>query len=780
MSSRDFWDHLRRARLPRVLLAYVAGAWLILQVVDILVDGLALPEWVTPVAIILLLIGLLVVSTTAWVLAGPTPGPGTPTRDADAWSLDIEGAARTLRQRRLPGLTWPRALLGGAAAFALLLTAAGAATLLREPGATPVAAHNAGPGVAVLPFRTAGPGLEMWREGLPELLATNLESATGLRKIDPASVFDQSGLDSTVGTDVGALLASARPTSASFAVVGSVVGRGPEVRVTAETYDLGDGRRLGSARVDGPADSLLSLIDALSVEILRSGLLPGDPELPRFDLSRVTTQSLPALQHYVHGERAYRRSQWQDAIRHFRAAVEEDPAFPLALYRLSLAHSWDGSTSAAREYGKRALALADRLPERERLLLHGHALVLQGEPAAIDTLEIMVQRYPDDVEAWQAYGAALLALGPVRFLDGTSFRQPMARAVALNPFFGPAYPRLIEEAFARQDSAALAGWLDGYRNIDDTSDYCIGYEFAYRLRWGDRATRQAAVEALDTLHSDPLACVAISLSYDANASDEYELVNRERVRRGSWTTIHGNALYGHAIYLASRGRFREAMEFVHEYARTEERPDFIPGAAAEWGLLAAGALDPGEAGPGLRAMDDALAQFWLGAIAAAAGDSQTALAHADSLAELARAEATAPGTSDARAFAHTVRGLAALAEDRVLDGAEIIEAAVPDLPISRYGHAAQLYARYRLAEAYLRAGEPAEALRVAGTFVFRSRDYRTHLELLRGRAREELGDREAARRHYDNVVSWWADADPEIQQLRESARLALERLAEEG
>lgn len=779
MSSPDFWSRLRKARLPRVLLAYVAGSWLVLQVVDILVEALELPSWVTPVAILLLLIGLLVVTATAWVLAGGG-GRGSGGTELTAWSLDLEDVAEDVRERRVPELTWSRTLLGGGLAFVLLVGIALAAGVVDEPRSRPLAGDPARPGVAVLPFRTTGPGLDVWREGVPELLATNLEGATGLRKIDPSSLFDQTGLASADGGDPEALIVAARPTGAAFAVTGSVVGHGADVRLTAQAYDLGAGRRLGTASVDGPADSLLSLVDALSVEILRGGLLPGDPELPNFDVGRVTTRSLPALRHYVEGERAYRRSQWQDAIHHFTAAVEADSTFPLALYRLSLAHQQDGSSQAAREYGARALALADRLPERERLLLKGQALRLEGDPAVIDTLAFLVARYPDDVEAWQRYGASLLRFGPVRLRDGASFRRPMTRAVELNPHFGPAYPDLIEEAFARRDSADLARWLEGYKNIDDTSDYCIGYDFAYRLRWGSDEVREEAVAALDTLHSDPLACVAISLTYDPTADDEYELVNREREERGSWTTIHGNALYNHATYLVSRGRFRESMDYVARFGSEIADASLEPEARAEWGLISAGALDPAEARPGLQAVDHPIALFWLGAIAVGEDDRATATAYADSLIRLAEAADDPRAASDQRAFAGTIRGLVALAAGRPDEAADMLEAALPGLPIQRVGHAAQYRARYLLAEAYLEGGEPAEAMRVADSFTYIARDYRTHVELLKARASEQLGDREAARRHYANVVEWWEDADPEIQALREAAREALDRLAGEG
>jgi len=65
MPASGFWPRVRQARLFRVLLVYLAASWLILQVSSLLQEQLRLPEWLTPVAVILLVIGLVIISATA-------------------------------------------------------------------------------------------------------------------------------------------------------------------------------------------------------------------------------------------------------------------------------------------------------------------------------------------------------------------------------------------------------------------------------------------------------------------------------------------------------------------------------------------------------------------------------------------------------------------------------------------------------------------------------------------------------------------------------------------
>ena len=53
--------------LWQVLAVYVGASWVILQVVDIVKDNLGLPDWVFPLALLLLLIGLPIIIATAVV-----------------------------------------------------------------------------------------------------------------------------------------------------------------------------------------------------------------------------------------------------------------------------------------------------------------------------------------------------------------------------------------------------------------------------------------------------------------------------------------------------------------------------------------------------------------------------------------------------------------------------------------------------------------------------------------------------------------------------------------
>ncbi len=71
MLSPSFWSRIRSGQLLQVLAVYLGASWVLLPVVNELSEALSLPPWVSPVAVILLLIGLLIILAAAWVQSHP-------------------------------------------------------------------------------------------------------------------------------------------------------------------------------------------------------------------------------------------------------------------------------------------------------------------------------------------------------------------------------------------------------------------------------------------------------------------------------------------------------------------------------------------------------------------------------------------------------------------------------------------------------------------------------------------------------------------------------------
>lgn len=488
----DFFSRIRKARIVQVLAVYVGASWVILQVADDLGDALALPEWVSPLVVLLLLVGLVIVMATAWVQAHPLIDRRQATDEVpEAWELDVGDLGRALRGGRLPHLTWPRALLGGVVAFSLLIGAAGAYVLVRSRDpAPPTAPEGAAPGIAVLPFDARGVDSTLWGDGLVDLVSTNLDGVGGLRAIDSRTVLARWRQSrARTGGDLDHALDVARSTGARYAIVGSALGVGDEVRLTAHLNDATDGQELASAQVQGAPDSVLALVDALSVELVRRLLSDRDAGVTRQSLARITTSSVPALRAFLRGEAADRRADFPAAIQAYERAIEEDSTFALAAYRLGTAYGWIQARGSPESVRYRALAArhSDRLPSRDAALLEAsEGALTEADPDAIERLQQLAAVYPDDPDIWNMLGEARWHLGPMVLVPWSQAVEAFEQAIALDSAFAPAYIHPIERAIgAGRDSAATRKLLDAYARVAASDIRLQALRFAYDLAYGD-------------------------------------------------------------------------------------------------------------------------------------------------------------------------------------------------------------------------------------------------------------------------------------------------------
>ncbi|HVQ48315.1 MAG TPA: serine/threonine-protein kinase, partial [Gemmatimonadales bacterium] len=217
-------------------------------------------------------------------------------------ALRRAGAAPTAGARRRSYIMAALALLAAAGAGGWLATHSTRRTV--APAAETL---------AVLPFHASGPGVEFLGEGMMDLLATNLRGVGGINTVDPRVVLREWGSSGSASTnDLSHALAVGRDLHAGSVLLGSAVSTGDRVRLAADIYSI-DGEQLGRAQVDGPADSVLGVVDRLSLALLRDVWRSKEP-IPNLRLASLTTDSLQALRAYLEGERLYRRLDWDSAL----------------------------------------------------------------------------------------------------------------------------------------------------------------------------------------------------------------------------------------------------------------------------------------------------------------------------------------------------------------------------------------------------------------------------------------------------------------------------------
>jgi len=780
MAPPSLWQRLRRARIVQVVIVYLGASWGVLQVSDTLTQALSLPEWVSPAAVILLLVGLVIIVSTAWVQSLPATSAEEEagTRPTD-WEIAPADAVASLKEGRLPRLTWGRAIMGGVVALSLLFGGTGVYVgLTGGPpglglGPSAAGASEAPEGIAILPFNVSGvDDAAFWGEGMVDLLSTNLDGMGGYRTIDSRTVLArwEERVGGQASPDLRTALEAASRTGARYAVVGSAVGIGTDMRLVAEIYDLFDGREIGSGQVEGSQSDPMTLIDDLSLESMRQLRSGSDENLATSrNLADVTTPSVPALRAYLEGERYYREALFPQAVEAYERALEEDSTFALALFRISDAYGWLESVQSdvAIDWAERSVRHMAELSPRNAVIVGASNALYLNDLTAVEGLEEAVRRYPDDPEAWFMLAESYIHLGEATGAGQQEALDAVAKALALDPGFAPYYVHAIDlnMTLGRVDSAQAL--MARYEDFSGAEALQPEYVAAYELYLGeDEATRQEGWRKLRALSDLKLQILWGTFGFtmqDLVRSVEVADYMRDRFGQPGWWT-------GLARYSAAIGQIERAEAMVRDSLPGGPDPQSV------YLLNRYGGIDLSDLLSVVRTCDPGPGcSFWRGALAAEEGDWEQ---HASAVAR-GRAAADsleAVGDSLTARFPDTdaavLEGYAELVRGNHARARTLLEEAQ-----GRSTGSSDSVARLWLAEANEAAGRGDEARRWYG--LLWTTPLRSHALRQRARLAAQAADLEAARSDWKLLALNYREADATFSGAAE-AEEALARLGSAG
>jgi len=303
--------------------------------------------------------------------------------------------------------------------------------------------------IAVISFQnqTGDPAFDYLQEAIPNLLITNLQN-TGLFYVATwermQDVLRQMGAKParTIDRDLGFEIC--RREGIRAIAIGTFTKAGDVFRTDVKVLDAESKDLLKSANIKGTSvDSILdSQIDSLSREIsLGLGLAKAKIEAAPFKVRDITTSSLRAYDYFLKGKEAYSLVDWEPAKKNLRMALEVDPGFAMAYVYLAWAHHNTGDFRSRDETIEKAMALADRTSQRDRLFLEaGHALFIEQDyDRHFALLKELVQKYPDEKWAFHYLGDFYLQ----NRYDAAAAREQYEKWLALDPRASNAISHLI-------------------------------------------------------------------------------------------------------------------------------------------------------------------------------------------------------------------------------------------------------------------------------------------------------------------------------------------------
>jgi serine/threonine-protein kinase len=697
-------------------------------------------------------------------------------------------------------------LLAAAMIFLVALASAGA-WLRGRPDADDAADADL---LAVAPFEVLDPSLQLWREGMSDLLPRTLDGAGPIRTVPATVVLRRwnGRVDRPSADELG------RRTGAGLVVYGAVISRGRDsVTLRAELLDRVGGLGRTEFEVSGETDRIGELTDSLGVRVLR--VLSAGRTIGSVPRTWIGSRSVLALKAFLQGEQFYRRGLWDSALTRYDRAIAADSTFALAMVRMGLVLGWNppttGSYAPPDEYWQRAVLHNHGLPARDSLLLVADSFRLAAEGItdpeawarmwlrALTPVEEAVRRYPEDPMVWYELGEWRMNHEPWPIAGPPSVSlAAFTRAIALDPGFAPSYEHLPDLllSLGRVEEARRAAAT--YLALDPTSPNRSDLRLAALLLDPSDSASAAAEEMLDTASVFTIWLAALRLNtWPDTAETAIRLMRRlgdpGRNADAGPPWVRDSAMWPQ--YLASplqaRGHLREA--FV-----ADERLLHEP-SASPW----SGFLDPFPTLSLLGVVPESLARAtYSRALASDSGWSDTftprhlrglpwwlsrgdtaALAQfAGRAARVARAPPNPRTGLRARLLGETSVAFLDLARGDSVAALRKLSA-IPDTLCLADWYTSDCFhlnlTLARLLEArgeHRRAGERLERWRWSaggGGLLF------TLATLELGRIAERLGERAKAAEHYGFVVETWRRPDPELMPSVVEAREALVRLGVE-
>ena len=419
--SRRCCNGCANAKLGQWALAYLAGAWVLLQALDLVGQQFGWPPGLLRGITLTLAIGFFIALVLAWYHGerGLQRVSGT------------ELMILTLLLAIGGGMLWH---FGRSAALA----AAPAAVQATQPA---IADDASAKSIAVLPFENLSGDKEnaYFVSGMQDMILTSLAKIRELKVISRTSTEKYASRPENL-KKVAAELGVAN------LLEGSVQRIGDQVLINLQLIDARSDTHLWAESYQRKVEDVFSLeqeVATIVADALRAKLLPSETQA----IAARPTGNPAAYDLFLRAEYAARKY-WDsgenatlaDAIALYQQAVAADPKFALAFARLSLARSmlyWSGGTpqlslddlaTAAQAAADAAKQLDPKLPDANLALADIQYRIHLDYPGALSAYDAVLENRPGDVDALWGRALVLRRLG--RFSEAIAAYDA---AIELNP-----------------------------------------------------------------------------------------------------------------------------------------------------------------------------------------------------------------------------------------------------------------------------------------------------------------------------------------------------------
>ena len=501
----SFFEELKRRNVFRVGIAYAVSAWVLLQIVDLVLENIATPEWVMQVFMLAVAIGFPIALLFAWAFE-MTPEGIKLEKDVDR-STSITAQTGQKMNRGI--------IIALAIAVVLLLidkfrpetaeapdSAVAVATqavdfpFMEEP-----APETDEKSIAVLPFVDMSPNGDQayFADGISEEILNVLVKTHSLKVAGRTSSFQFRGRNEdlrTIGDQLGV----------EHILEGSIRKSNNKVRITAQLVKANDGFHLWSETYDRELTDIFAIQDEIARSITDALAIELDLADAEQSLASVSTGNMDAYDRYLEARALIaQRVEFPRAIELLTEATDLDPDFAAGWAANAQAHSLAKYYIPVdrQEYMTRAETFARKAVKLNPSLSTAHSVLgdiyrdrFEWMKARESYLQALALN-PDDVEANEQFAQMLWRVS--YFEEALKYSS---RAVTLDPL---SWINLTVHAALRYASGDRNGGWEDIQRV---------------LKIGGATQYFALRHAVNMAISDGKTGTAIELMKDLSNSDQ--------------------------------------------------------------------------------------------------------------------------------------------------------------------------------------------------------------------------------------------------------------------
>jgi TolB-like protein len=241
--------------------------------------------------------------------------------------------------------------------------------------------------IAVMPFQnmTNNTIWNIWQRGIQDNLITSLSNSDELKvsqRGSITSIFQSKGLTDYASVTPSVASNISQKLYANVFIYGSIKQTGTTIRLNAQLVDSKTKDVLQSFQIDGTADSILPVIDTLSVRIknfLIISVLRKEISIYLRESSSAkygSTNSPDAYRYYVYGQNALANGNMSAAVDFYLQSIAIDSNFFIPYVNIVPAYLNQHIYDQAKKWALKAYEKRDQMPMIEKLYaVDGYALM---------------------------------------------------------------------------------------------------------------------------------------------------------------------------------------------------------------------------------------------------------------------------------------------------------------------------------------------------------------------------------------------------------------------